>query len=52
MCVFDFLADDVGIRKFGGLVGRFVVGDTFVKSSVYFDYSLLKPTSKCTDFTR
>jgi hypothetical protein len=50
--VFDFLANDVGVHKFGGLVRRFVVGDTFVKSFVCFDYSLLKPTSKCTNSTR
>jgi hypothetical protein len=52
MCVSNFLVDDVGIckfdvdiHKFGELVGRFVARDTFVKSYVCFDYSLLKPTS-------
>ncbi len=27
--VSDFLEDDIGVRKFGGLVGRFVIGEYF-----------------------
>jgi hypothetical protein len=52
ICVSNFLENDVGVRKFGGLLRRFVIKNAFVENFECFAYSLLKPTFECTDSTR
>jgi hypothetical protein len=39
MCAFDFLENDVGVCKFGGLVGKFVVGEYFCQ--IFYIFRLL-----------
>jgi len=42
MCVSGFLEDDVGVHKFGGLVGRFVVGEYFYQILCMFQLLIVE----------